>query len=50
MVTEQQIAALRQYVVPLTPKNKRGFTSKHDPVIILQCIRIVVMLHINDLT
>lgn len=38
MLTEQQIAALRQYVVPLIPKNKRGFTSKHDPVIILQCI------------
>ena len=38
MLTEQQIDALRHYVLPLLPKNKRGFTSKHDPVIILQCI------------
>jgi len=38
MLTEKQIAALRQYVLPLIPKNKRGFASKHDPIIILQCI------------
>jgi transposase len=38
VLTEQQISALRQYVLPLIPKNKRGFSSKHDPLIILQCI------------
>ena len=38
MLTEEQISALRQYILPLLPKNKRGFCSKHDPIIILQCI------------
>ena len=38
MLTEEQITALKQYVVPLIPKNKSGFSSQHDPVEILQCI------------
>jgi transposase len=38
MLTKEQIDALRQNILPLIPKNKRGFSSKHDPVIILQCI------------
>jgi transposase len=38
MLTEKQINALRHYVLPLIPKNKRGFSSNHDPIILLQCI------------
>lgn len=38
MLTNKQITALRQYVVPLIPKNKKGFSSKHDPIAILRCI------------
>lgn len=38
MLTNKQISALRQYVVPLIPKNKKGFASKHDPIAILRCI------------
>ena len=38
MLTNKQIAALIQYVVPLIPKNKKGFSSKQDPIAILQCI------------
>ena len=38
MLTDKQIIALRQYVVPLIPKNKKGFASKHDPIAILRCI------------
>lgn len=38
MLTEEQIAALKQYVVPLIPKNKSGFSSHHDPIDILQLI------------
>ncbi len=38
MLTNKQITALRQYVVPLIPKNKKGFSSTHDPIDILRCI------------
>lgn len=38
MLTDNQITALGQYVVPLIPKNKSGFSSKQDPMAILRCI------------
>jgi hypothetical protein len=31
-------AEIENYVLPLIPKNKRGFSSKVDPVEIIKCI------------
>lgn len=38
MLTQKQRNSLKQYVVPLIPKNKKGFSSHHDPMDILVCI------------